>query len=139
MRWSPRVSPLLVALGAGLLFAQVSTGAALATGSGSYVDCMDFAGGNVNEALLKKPTNCAFHVEHGTPGGLEIRRLRWRNWGAGTARATGTYIGNMNFRAPATITVYRREPCTGYGYVYTRMALKVGTAPRDVIRLTHCV
>jgi hypothetical protein len=129
---------LLLAVFAGAVLVATVSGPAFSAGTGSYVACHVYTGGNVNDELLARPQRCAFAVYHGTPGGILVRGMHWHGWGAAVTTTSGTYVGNMNYRARTHVRLYRRRPCTGYGHVYTRMRMQDNGSPAATIKLQEC-
>lgn len=74
-----------------------------------------------------KPTSCLLH--HAGEGNFEdaytyVTKMRWSDWGAPSAHGAGTFLGNMQFRASAQVTLSRLRSCSGRE-VYTHFAITI--------------
>ncbi len=59
-------------------------------------------------------------------GEFYVEDMRWRNWRSGHATATGTWAGNMDYRARATIRLSHLRRCTSLPEkVYTYFWIKI--------------
>lgn len=124
MRSLATVSAVCVAV----TLAAVASGALGSTGQRAYVRCENSSGAGTTPAF--RPRGCVF-VRAGSPTqpfGYEqaiVVRLHWARWGASTTTASGTFEGNMDFRAAATVQLSRLRFCTPGKSVYTRLLLTI--------------
>lgn len=100
---------------------------AVDTASGqALVRCETHSGATVPRA---RPRTCDF-VKAGAPSppfGYQefiVTNLRWRHWGAPTTIATGMFEGNMDARAPVTVSLSDLRECPDTR-VHTYRLLKV--------------
>ncbi|HEX6687590.1 MAG TPA: hypothetical protein VF085_02865 [Solirubrobacterales bacterium] len=109
----------------------------------SAVLCPDEYGNTVDYV---KPTKCSFEnanylnrvamrsTSHGSggaaassAGAIYVRSLHWRHWGSEVARASGTYVGNMNYRAHAIVRLSRPDRCSSLPEkIYSHFWIKIG-------------
>ena len=81
-----------------------------------------------------KPKTCTFGDANlsdrvataSAAGEIYVEDMRWRNWRSGRATATGTYAGNMDYRAKATVRLSRLRRCTSLPEkIYTYFWIKI--------------
>jgi hypothetical protein len=75
-----------------------------------------------------KPLDCIFHDANDTGYfGFTmslVEGLSWSNWGSPVATASGTYVGNMGYRASATVRLSGLRACPSHAEkVYTQFAV----------------
>ena len=90
-------------------------------------------------AAKSRPRACAvFGPGDAFAGGVNLTKLRWRNWGASTAHATGVSLGfradPVRLRATVKLTGLRNGRC-GRTYGQLRATTKHGSW---VVPLTRC-
>jgi hypothetical protein len=89
--------------------------------------------------LYSAPRTCVFHrADTGLYGHTldEVTGMRWDHWGAATTSASGTFLGNMHFRASASVQLSGLQPCGAFaGMVYTRFAIQIQGAGNGTMRL----
>ena len=118
-----------------LLAAALSAGAGLAApgvlepaiaqarAGKAEVACVQQRGLESFVVTLRKPRTCIFHSANApfdSADELPVVKIRWTGWGNPVVHGHGTFIGNMDFRAPATIVLSRARPCGKTARLYTR-------------------
>jgi hypothetical protein len=146
MRYRAPVPPRLAApLATALLLLALAAAADGASSNGARaaarptrITCLNRAGSAT--VFRRKPRTCADYGPGGAfGGGVFLRRLRWRDWGRGTARARGIECG---FHLPCAsievrVRAYRlRRGCRGTR-VYTRLKAR-SRHGSTVVRLRRC-
>lgn len=72
---------------------------------------------------LTKPRTCIFHSANApfdSAHEVPVVKIRWTGWGKPVVHGHGTFRGNMDFKAPATIVLSRARPCGKSARLYTR-------------------
>jgi hypothetical protein len=55
-----------------------------------------------------------------------VARMKWKDWGSRIATASGTFEGNVDFHAKATVRLTRPQHCLGLAAsVYTHFAISI--------------
>lgn len=119
--------PAVAAVVALALVSLVSPAIASARGERVMVYCVSSEQPAPTFTPRSEPNSCLVH--HAGEGNFEdaytyVTRMRWSNWGAPSVHGAGTIIGNMQFRAPAQVTLSRLRSCGGWE-VYTRFAIAI--------------
>lgn len=59
-------------------------------------------------------------------GAIYAINMRWKHWGSGVAKASGTYAGNMDYRAHAVVHLSHLDCCSSLPEkIYTRFWIKI--------------
>ena len=118
---------LSVAVLAGVAFvapAVLEPTAAQAHGERALVACVQEQGFSDFVVVVRAPRRCVLHYV-GSPFDsahlFPVVSIRWSGWGRSVAHGRGTFIGNMNFRARATIVLSRPRACGRGVRIYTRV------------------
>jgi hypothetical protein len=72
---------------------------------------------------VRKPRTCIFHSANApfdSAHEVPVVKIRWTGWGKPVVHGHGTFRGNMDFKAPATIVLSRARPCGKSAQLYTR-------------------
>jgi hypothetical protein len=114
-------------------------------------DALNRAGGRTvvacalrSKPYFTKPHSCTF-AARGTDGGgaagITIIRMRWSHWGRRHAVARGTFAGNMDYRAPATVRLSHRIRCKYFDtptYGYTSATIRLNGEKPEHVSLNRC-
>lgn len=87
------------------------------------VACVQQQGFESFVVTLRKPRTCIFHsatAPFDSADEVPVVKIRWTGWGKPVVHGHGTFVGNMDFKAPATIVLSRARPCGQSGPLYTR-------------------
>ncbi len=92
---------------------------------------------------VKEPSRCAFHHAHTGYFGYTmvlITGIKWKHWGSSAATGVGTFRGNMNFHARATLRLSRLRTCPAYGSLryYTELAINIQGLRSSTMPLDAC-
>lgn len=96
---------------------------AQARGGKAEVACVQQQGFESFVVTLRKPRTCIFHSANApfdSADELPVVKIRWTGWGKPVVHGRGTFRGNMDFTAPATIVLSRARPCGKSARLYTR-------------------
>ncbi len=113
-----------LSLGAGVAAPAVLEPAiAQARAGEAKVACVQQQGFESFVVTLRKPRTCIFHSANApfdSADEVPVVKIRWTGWGKPVVHGRGTFRGNMDFTAPATIVLSRARPCGKSGPLYTR-------------------
>lgn len=87
------------------------------------VACVQQQGLESFVVTLRKPRTCIFHSANApfdSADEVPVLKIRWTGWGKPVVQGHGTFRGNMDFTAPATIVLSRARPCGNNARLYTR-------------------
>ena len=87
------------------------------------VACVQQQGLESFVVTLRKPRTCIFHsasAPFDSAHEIPVVAIRWTGWGKPIVHGHGTFRGNMDFTAPATIVLSRARPCGNTARLYTR-------------------
>lgn len=87
------------------------------------VACVQQQGLESFVVTLRKPRTCIFHSANApfdSAHEVPVVKIRWTGWGKPVVHGHGTFRGNMDFTAPATIVLSRARPCGKSAGLYTR-------------------
>ncbi len=87
------------------------------------VACVQLRGLESFVVTLRKPRTCIFHSANApfdSAHEVPVVKIRWTGWGKPVVHGHGTFRGNMDFKAPATIVLSRARPCGKSARLYTR-------------------
>jgi hypothetical protein len=87
------------------------------------VACVQQQGLESFVVTLRKPRTCIFHSENApfdSAHEVPVVKIRWTGWGKPIVHGHGTFRGNMDFTAQATIVLSRARPCGTSARLYTR-------------------
>jgi len=85
--------------------------------------CVEQQGLESFVVTLRKPRTCIFHSANApfdSAHEVPVVKIRWTGWGKAVVHGHGTFRGNMDFKAPATIVLSRARPCGKSARLYTR-------------------
>jgi hypothetical protein len=130
-----------------LAAAFASTFALVALGAGpaeakTFVLCPNSYG---DTATRVKPRECSFRVAASSGARLAaanevtVIKMTWSSWGGSTAKARGTYAGNMGVRQKGAVTLSRKKRCGSLGYVYTHFRMTFSNSRPFSFRMIGCV
>jgi hypothetical protein len=110
--------------GAGLAApAVVEPPIAQARADKAEVACVQLQGFESFVVTLRKPHTCIFHSANApfdSAHEVPVVTIQWTGWGKPVVHGHGTFRGNMDFKAPATIVLSRARPCGKNVRLYTR-------------------
>lgn len=149
-----RISAAIASVAAACLTATMAL--AKSEGIKTVVLCPDAYGNTVDYV---KPKKCSFAnadyfnragIRSTSPGSsgatassagsIYVIHMHWRHWGSNVARASGTYAGNMNYRAHAIVRLSRPDRCSHLPEkVYSRFWIKIGNSDPVSYPLEGCV
>ena len=113
-----------LSVGAGLAVSVVlAPTTAQARGGTAEVACVQQQGLESFVVTLRKPRTCVFHSANApfdSAHEVPVVKIRWTGWGNPVVHGHGTFRGNMDFTAPATIVLSRARPCGKSARLYTR-------------------
>jgi hypothetical protein len=87
------------------------------------VACVQQKGFESFVVTLRKPRTCIFHSANApfdSADEVPVVKIRWTGWGKPVVHGHGTFRGNMDFTAPATVVLSRARPCGNSARLYTR-------------------
>ena len=87
------------------------------------VACVQQQGLESFVVTLRKPRTCIFHSANApfdSAHEVPVVKIRWTGWGKPVVHGRGTFRGNMDVKAPATIVLSRVRPCGKSARLYTR-------------------
>lgn len=90
------------------------------------VACVQQEGLESFVVTLRKPRICIFHSVNAafdSANEVPVVKIRWIGWGKPVVHGHGTFRGNMDFTAPATIVLSRARPCGKSARLYTRASI----------------
>jgi hypothetical protein len=70
------------------------------------VPCWHWNGTTYGGVLKHKPRNCTLGGRYGYQQ-VNLRKMRWRSWGGGSAYGRGIMRANMGYRARVGVMLYR--------------------------------
>jgi hypothetical protein len=116
-----------LSVGAGLAApAVLEPTIAQAAGGTAKVACVQQQGLESFVVTLRKPRTCIFHSPNApfdSADEVPVVKIQWTGWGELVAYGRGTFRGNMDFKAPATIVLSRPRPCGKSARLYTRVRI----------------
>jgi hypothetical protein len=119
-----RVVAAALSLGAGLAAPAALKPTIAQAGAGeAKVACVQQQGLESFVVTLRKPRTCIFHSANApfdSAHEVPVLKIRWTGWGKPIVHGHGTFRGNMDFTAPATIALSRARPCGKSARLYTR-------------------
>lgn len=97
----------LIVVGATLAVAVVAIAPASASAYGyNTVPCWHWDGSAYYGVLKHKPRKCTLGGRFGYQQ-VDLVKMRWRSWGAGSAYGRGITVANMGYRARVRVKLYR--------------------------------
>jgi hypothetical protein len=78
------------------------------------VACVQLQGLESFVVTLRKPRTCIFHSANApfdSAHEVPVVKIQWTGWGKPVVHGHGTFRGNMDFKAPATIVLSHARPC----------------------------
>ena len=112
-----------LSVGAGAAPAVLEPTIAQASAGTAKVACVQQQGLESFVVTLRKPRTCIFHSANApfdSADEVPVVKIQWTSWGKPVAYGHGTFRGNMDFKAPATIVLSRARPCGKSARLYTR-------------------
>jgi hypothetical protein len=104
------------------------------------VACVQQQGLESFVVTLRKPRTCIFHsatAPFDSAHEVPVVKIRWTGWGQPVVHGRGTFRGNMDFKAPATIVLSRARPCGKNARLYTRARITF-SGRTTTVKLPSC-
>lgn len=130
-----------LSVGAGLAAPAVLEPTIAQAGAGeAKVACVQQQGLESFVVTLRKPRTCIFHSPNApfdSAHEVPLVKILWTGWGKPVVHGHGTFRGNMDFKAPATIVLSRARPCGQSARLYTRARITLN-GRTTTVKLPGC-